>query len=265
MLDQVRNRMRPGLLLFVSFAVLSCQQEAKKPESAPTKADSAAVSAQPAMLQAKLDEMKQNSASAMPADMVSLFQWGIDQVAASGMIEKAPKVGDTVSDFTLTNQSGKAVSLYQELAQGPAIVMWYRGGWCPYCNLTLAAMQQQMPAITAAGGQLIALTSEMPDSSMTTAERHALTYQILSDTSGSVARSWNLLFQMPDTVMTVYNSLFSLAGYNGNDRNELPLAASFVIGTDRVIRYAFVDADYRRRAEPAELVASLSALQQSTH
>ena len=135
---------------------------------------------------------------------------------------------------------------------------FYRGGWCPYCNLTLARLQKELPKFKAAGATLIALSPERPDSSLTTADKNELEFEILSDAGNGVARAYGVVFTLTNDVARSYQEGFGLHEYNGDASNELPLAATYVIGTDGVITYAFLHADYRERAEPRDILAALS-------
>jgi peroxiredoxin len=187
-----------------------------------------------------------------------IYAEGISSVENSGILSSAKQVGDTAAFFALPNASGVPVDLKELLAEGPVVITWYRGGWCPYCNLTLARMQEELPRFKAAGATLIALTPERPDSSLTTAEKNDLEFEILSDLGNSVARQYGVVFTLTDDVAKSYQDGFDLHGYNDDASNELPLAATYVIGTDGVITYAFLHADYRERAEPRDILEALS-------
>lgn len=188
------------------------------------------------------------------------YSEGLQSVRDNKIVENALQVGDIALDFTLKNASNSEVSLYSELKKGPVILMWYRGGWCPYCNLTLNHMQKSLPDFKKYGGNLIALTPELPDSSISTAEKHSLEFEVLSDVDNTIAREYKVVFTLTEEVAEIYEENFNLSKYNGNKKSELPLAATYIIDTDKIIKYAFLDADYRKRAEPAELVEVLKNL-----
>jgi len=194
-------------------------------------------------------------------EKIESFEQGIQKVIETGILDQAITVGNKAPLFTLQNATGEAVSLEAYLAKGPVILTWYRGGWCPYCNITLRFLQQFLPEFKAKGAQLLALTPELPDQSLSTSEKHQLTFEVLSDVDNHVARSYGLVFQVPDFVMKWYNENFDLSAYNGNDQHELPLAATYIIDSQGIVQYAFLDADYRNRAEPNELLAALDQLQ----
>jgi peroxiredoxin len=185
---------------------------------------------------------------------------GSRRCAAVAYLEAAHQVGDTAPDFTLNNATGQPVRLYEVLKNGPVILTWYRGGWCPYCNLTLHRLQEELPNFRAAGASLVALTPELPDSSMSTTEKHALEFDILSDPGNTVARAFGVVFQLTPEVAARYQESFDLHAYNGDASNELPLAATYVIGTDGVITYAFLHPDYRNRAEPRDILTAVQRL-----
>lgn len=211
-------------------------------------------------LQSTLDARRSSFNAKAPEDVKNVYEAGVEAVALSGILESAKQKGDQAPDFQLTNAAGKKVGLSEYLQEGPVVLIWYRGGWCPYCNLTLHAMQQELPDFKAAGASLLALTPELPDRSMSTAEKQKLEFEVLSDLNNEVARKYGVVFRLTDEVAAIYEEKFGLSAYNGTDSNELPLAAAYVINTDGEIVYAFLDADYRNRAEPSEITEVLKSL-----
>jgi peroxiredoxin len=214
-----------------------------------------------AMLQAapladELDAFSQTAASRIPAEIRAEFSRGIDAVAKSGITEKAIKVGNKAPDFTLKNAAGEEVSLKALLSKGPVVLTWYRGGWCPYCNLTLAAYQKLLPDFEKAGASIVALTPELPDKAAETTRKNGVGFEVLTDLNHQVARRYGLVFDLTPKVAAIYKRRFDLLAYNGKDAGNasLPLAATYVIGADGVVRYAFLNADYRKRAEPSEVL-----------
>lgn len=195
-------------------------------------------------------------------DIKALYASGIQAVVDAGVVEHAKGMGDLAPDFTLTNQTGESVTLSELLAKGPVVLMWYRGGWCPFCNLTLRAYQERLEDFNALGATLVALTPELPDRSITTAEKAGLGYQVLSDVGNAVAREYGVVFSLTEGVKANYEQAFGLSQYNGDDKGELPLAATYVIHQDGTIRWAFLDADYRNRAEPDDVIAALERMKQ---
>lgn len=210
-------------------------------------------------LKSKLDDKKANFESRASDYKKKIYGEGIDAVADSGILQSAINIGDQAPNFTLSNAAGKSVSLQEQLKEGPVVLTWYRGGWCPYCNMTLHALQEELPNFRANGASLIALTPELPDNSLTTAEKNNLEYEVLSDIGNIVAREYGIVFELIESVADSYNEAFNLVKFNGDESNELPLAASYIIDTNGQVIYAFLDADYRNRAEPSDLTNALKA------
>ncbi len=211
-------------------------------------------------LQSILDARKAQFEAKAAKEVRKIYAEGIESVRKSGILESAKNVGDHAPDFTLKNALGKRVSLGEYLQKGPVVLTWYRGGWCPYCNLTLHRLQQELPQFKAAGANLLALTPELPDKSLTTQEKHNLSFEVLSDIGNKVAREYGIVFRLTPEVAANYQSNFDLHGFNGDESDELPMAATYVIDRDGTVRYAFLNADYRNRAEPAEIIRALKAL-----
>lgn len=190
----------------------------------------------------------------------TMLQKGIQAIVDSGVVYRAINQKDKAPDFTLKNAKGKSVNLYTEIAKGPVILMWYRGGWCPYCNIALRYMQAYLPEFKKYGALLLALTPENPDKTLSTKEKNKLGFEVLTDKDNAVARSYGLVYTLNDTLKKEYETAVGLSKYNGNDRGELPLAATYIVHPNGKIAYAFLDADYRRRAEPADLLRVLKNL-----
>ncbi|WP_198680033.1 peroxiredoxin-like family protein [Aureibaculum luteum] len=208
-------------------------------------------------LEKELKDRKASFAASASIEKKTKYAEGIKSVVNSHIVSNALQVGDTAVNFTLTNASGKNITLSDELKKGPVILMWYRGGWCPYCNMTLHYMQESLSEFKKYGASLLALTPELPDNSITTKEKNELQFEILSDINNEVAHQYKVVFKLTDDVAEIYENSFELSKYNGNDKAELPLAATYIIGQDKVIKYAFLDADYRNRAEPNDLITFL--------
>jgi peroxiredoxin len=168
-----------------------------------------------------------------------------------------PAVGDQAPGFELPNVRGEQVSLASLLRRGPAVVAFYRGGWCPYCNLQLRAYQAVLPELEGLGGQLVAISPQLPDHSLTTAERNELGFEVLSDVGNVVADGYGLVFEMVEGSM---RELERLDDVNGDDARKLPVPGTFVISGKGRVEYAFVDPEYRHRAEPDEVVAAVAAV-----
>lgn len=190
--------------------------------------------------------------SKAPEGLQDKFENGIAEIKEIN--QSALKVGDKAPDFELKNALNKPVKLSDLLKIGPVILSWYRGGWCPYCNIQLRYLQTYLPQFKAAGATLVALSPELPDKSLSTTEKNELTFEVLTDYNNEVAHQFNIAFALNEELVNIYNDFHKLENYNGVSTNELPVPATYVIGTDGVIKYASVDVDYRKRAEPAEIL-----------
>jgi peroxiredoxin len=197
----------------------------------------------------------------IPEAIGSRIAAGVAEVTDSGA---APglAVGEVAPGFTLGNATGQQISLSALLQQGPVVVTFYRGEWCPYCNLQLHALQDALPEITAAGATLIAISPQAPDRSMTMVEKHALAFPVLSDLDQSVAEAFKVRFDVAGELEDLQVNVFQNdpAKQNADGRRSLPVPSTFVIDQQGVVRFASVNADWRVRVEPADIVAALRAL-----
>ncbi len=209
-------------------------------------------------LEAELASRRAASAEAVPADAKAVMNQATEDLAKSGIVEQAKNVGDEAPMFELPNAVGETVTLPGLLKQGPVVLVWYRGGWCPYCNLTLRAYQERLDEIRDAGATLVAISPEMPDKSLSTKDKNELAFQVLSDEGNRVANRYGVVFTLDPALRDVYRNFgINLPEANGDESWTLPLAATYVIGTDGEIKWAFVDADYTKRAEPSAVIAAL--------
>jgi len=173
------------------------------------------------------------------------------------------KVGERAPDFTLPNAFGKPVSLSAQLANGPVVLAFYRGAWCPYCNLELKSLYGALPHIEKLGARLIAVTPQQPGKSLEQVKKDGYPFEILSDLDSTVMRDYRLYFEVPGELSDLYRERFGLdlAAYNGPGRYVLPVPGTFVIDRHGIVRAAFADTDYKRRMEPADIIAALRTLQ----
>ena len=207
-----------------------------------------------------LDRFVKQYLETAPDEVQKDFSRGINELSDSGILDNATNVGEYAPEFDLPNAIGEQISLYDSLQKGPVVLVWYRGGWCPYCNLQLQHIQSKLSEIHAAGGQVIAISPELPDMTMTTKERHMLEFQVLSDIDNKVADKYKLAYTVPNYVVDHYDLSVKLNDHNGNESNRLPLAVTYVINTDGKVEYAFLDADYKNRATPEEIISVLKSL-----
>ncbi|WP_200333979.1 peroxiredoxin-like family protein [Thiocystis violacea] len=195
-----------------------------------------------------------------PADRAVMDQAARDLAAA--MPDPGLHVGETAPDFTLPNAVGESVPLAALLRTGPVVLVFYRGAWCPYCNLQLHGLRQALPEIERQGARLVAITPQTPDRSRTQVEQDGYPFEILSDLDDRVMTAYRLAFEVPAALREVYRQRLSLdlADYNGAGRFVLPVPATFVIDRQGVVRFVAAEVDYRNRAEPSAILAALRAL-----
>jgi len=214
-------------------------------------------------LQAKLDAFKADFVAGKPpynapAPIHAVMQRATAELIASGLADRALKAGDAAPAFSLPDAQGKLVSSVDLLAQGPLVVSFYRGVWCPYCNMELQALEQALPAFNERGASLVAISPQSQANSRKSQRENALSFPILSDSGNEIAASFGLRFKLPDYLSELYMSLGNnLPVINGDQSWTLPMPARFVIGQDGIIRYAEVNPDYTLRPEPSELLPAL--------
>jgi peroxiredoxin len=207
-----------------------------------------------------LSEASAQGIKRISADALAILTESAAQLDANKVGDNALKVGDIIPNVTLTNAQGNATTSAEIFADGPAIITFYRGGWCPYCNLELKAYQALLADIKRLGGTLAAITPEKPDSSLSTTEKNALKFPVLTDTSNKFAKALGLTFEVPAKSQILYKQSFDidLDVLNGQSGWTLPIPATFVVEKGGKIILADVNRDYRLRLEPS---AALTALQ----
>ena len=204
-------------------------------------------------------------ADGLPPEAARVIDGHIARLRAGGAGSAALEVGDTVPNFILPDAHGNAVALRALLLSGPAVLVFYRGRWCPYCNAELTAFQLALPEIAARGARLVAISPEMPDASLTADEIDRLDFEVLTDAGNRVARQFGLVYALDGEARALLETHgVDLARHHGDEAWELPVPAVFIVGRDRRIVFATADPDYRRRADPADVVTALDQLQETT-
>jgi peroxiredoxin len=212
-------------------------------------------------LQKQIEVFLAQTAEQLPPELMKTFYHSIDTLIQTDIAKDSLKVGDKAPDFTLPDVFGKQVTLSELLQRGPAVVTFYRGEWCPFCNLQLHAYQNILPQIQELGATLVAISPQAPDNSLSTVEKKELTFTVLSDVGNTVARQYKIVFALQDQFRALYTSIGSdVPTFNGDQSWELPMPGTFIIDQDRIVRLAFVHEDHTRRLEPATLLDSLRAI-----
>ena len=210
-------------------------------------------------LQSELDAKKASGKA--PDDIKSIMATASETLKKSGIIDKAVKKGDQMLDFTLPNARGGDLKLSEALKKGPVILTFYRGGWCPYCNLQLRAYQKRLEDFRKAGATLIAVSPESSESGDTTIDKNELKFDVLSDAGNKIARQYGLVFKLPQDLIGIYKKFgIDLEKNQNNGEWELPIPATYVIAPDGKIVYSFLNVDYVKRAEPEDIIAVLKSI-----
>ncbi|QDE31412.1 peroxiredoxin-like family protein [Shewanella polaris] len=207
--------------------------------------------------EAKINEGRQKN-----PDFMKIVDDIIEQAKVFQQGNSAIDLGQKAPDFSLANSDGQSISLIDLLQQGPVVVTFYRGSWCPYCNLQLRALQARLADIQALGAQLVAISPQVPDGSMTKDEMNNLDFFVLSDQDAKVASQYGVAWEVPAFLsqhMRVDRKLDLEAINNGNG-SVLPIPATFVIDRDGVVTWRYVDVDYRTRSEPDDIIEALKKL-----
>nr|WKN39749.1 peroxiredoxin-like family protein [Tunicatimonas sp. TK19036] len=187
----------------------------------------------------------------------------IESLRRQNAAEHSVQLGDHVDDFLLKDQHHRPVRLYEQLERGPVVLVFFRGGWCPYCNLTLRAWRYAWPDIEFVGGKLLALTPENPSHVQQTVQKNSVDFPVLHDIHSEVARHFGISVVLSNYMSAFYRSL----GMNTSLRNadvvaRLPLPATYIIDQQATVQYVFVEEDYTRRAEITDVLQALSHVPQ---
>ena len=206
----------------------------------------------------ELNQFKANFKNSQPEEIKQIMAQATTELINSKIAEQSVATGKKVPSFTLPNAVGQEIALDSLLRKGAVVIAFYRGGWCPYCNLELRALQATLPEITAKGATLVAISPETPDTSLSTKEKNELTFEVLSDRDNEVAKKFGLVFTLPESLRPIYNNFgIDISAHNGDSTFELPLPATYVVAADGTIVYSFANADYTQRLDPAEIVIAL--------
>ena len=203
----------------------------------------------------KIEKVNQSFSRTISHEDLQLLREEIRRLVTSGLAEKALKIGENIPDFSLPNGSRETIAIQSLLGQHSLIITFYRGQWCPYCNLELRAFQEALPEIKKLNAQVVGISPQTPDYSLSTQQRNDLEFELLSDIINHMARSFGLVFRLSETMEKLYRKYnMILSRYNGDESWELPVPGTFVVDRKGVIQGRFVNADYTQRTEPAEVI-----------
>ena len=209
-------------------------------------------------LKAQIDAFNVQKKANLPADVLALMNTTNEELIAQHIRNNALQVGDKIENFILPNHLGKNIELADLLDKGPVVVSFYRGAWCPYCNLELKALNDFLPQFKTKSAQLVAISPQLPDQTLTTAQKNELEFDVLSDVGNKVAQQFGLLFTLDKRIQELYTGFgIDFEHTYGDKTYQLPLPATYVINQEGVITYAFLNEDYTLRAEPSDVMAAL--------
>ena len=211
-------------------------------------------------LKEQLAEYRAGWYQRVPPERQATMQRHIDQLRTGTLADKILTVGDHAPAIVLTNANGATVDVGTLLEKGPVIVTFYRGGWCPFCNLELKAYQQILPEIATMGASLVAISPEKPDDTLSTTEKNALSFEVLSDVGQKVGHAFGLVYEFTEELKSAYHGFnLDIPARNGTPGEwALPVSATYVIDRDGSIIYAHTDVDYRDRADPRDVLQVLT-------
>ena len=216
----------------------------------------------PPTIREQSDQFKAVAAKRLPPEVLEVFDRSVTGFRAEGVPAEAIKAGERIATFTLDDASGKQVSLDQLVDAGPAVIVFYRGGWCPYCNLALRTYQQELlPQLDAFGARLVAISPQTPDQSLSTAEKASLAFTVLSDPGSRVARAIGIAFEQSDEVLAAQRQLgLDLAKVNAEGSSYLPRPTVLIVDRSRTVRFVDVQPDSTARTEVADILAALASV-----
>jgi peroxiredoxin len=203
-------------------------------------------------LQTSLESAYADFQKAAPQPVLDTFSAGITELKTTFDPAKAIQPGQAFPAFTLPSATGTPISSADLLSKGPLLISFYRGEWCPFCNLELRALQKLLPELKARNVSLVAISPQLPDASLSTAEKNALEFPVLSDVRNKLARELGIVWTQPKG----FGPIFQGFGVDweksyGDELLEVPIPATVLVDKDGVVREAFLDVDYTKRLEPA--------------
>lgn len=206
----------------------------------------------------QIEHLNQELSSQLPQDILDAFGKSIEDLKTGKFEENSIQIGDQIPEFSLPNALGKIVSSEEILKNEKIVLAFYRGGWCPYCNLELKFLQDSLIRIKNKGAALIAVSPQSPDHSLSMIEKNNLEFEVLTDIDNNFAKKLGIVFQLQDFVLPYYKGLgIFLSDFNKNNDNTLPIPAVFVVDENRVVTYRFLDVNYMNRVDVEKLIEAL--------
>jgi len=210
----------------------------------------------------QVNDIKAAAASGLPPEVVAVFASDQAVLAAAGVAAGAVAVGDRLSPFALSDANGQTVTLDEITADGPSVIVFYRGGWCPYCNLTLRTYETELlPQLSAYSARLVAISPETPDASLSTQEKNELAYTVLSDTGNRLADTLGITFDPSGEGLTAQRALgVDIRTTRADGGTRLPMPTVLLVDRDHTVRFVDIHPDYTGRTEVSDIINALQTL-----
>ena len=206
----------------------------------------------------QIEQFNNELATQVPQEVLEAFGKSIKDLKTKNIEENSIKLGAIMPDFSLPNAKNEIIHSKEILKSGKMIIAFYRGSWCPYCNLELKALQENLSKINDKKVSLVAISPQSPDNSLSIIEKHNLTFEVLTDKDNTFAKQLGIVFELQDFVLPFYNALgINLSSFNKNDDTSLPIPAVFVVNENGIIIYKFADVNYMNRIDIDELLNTL--------
>jgi peroxiredoxin len=207
-------------------------------------------------LKNEIENLQNQFKQKAPQEVQELFALATKELEEKKLSEQALKKGDTVPNEVLLDVYSKQIELYEYFKDSDFIVLnFYRGGWCPYCNLELKAFQEIVPQLKALNSKLIAVSPQLPDLSLSTKEKDNLEFDVLSDLYNKLAKKFGLVFSLDERLRPIYKDFgIDIPASNQDESYEIPMPATYVVNKEYKIIYSFIQEDYTKRAEPLEIL-----------
>jgi len=212
----------------------------------------------------KIEKMKAKKSSWTPQE-IQMMKDASDNLAKA-LPNPGIQIGEKAPSFSLTNAQGEMTTLANTLKKGPVVLVFYRGAWCPYCNMQLRSLKQNLPEFKKYNAQLITITPQTPDKSAEQFEKEGFPFEVLTDTDYQVMKDYKLYFEPPQNLVALYKKHgLDLEAFNGKDRTALPVPGTFVIDTQGVVRAMKAQTDYKIRMDSVDIIKALSELEKTTN
>ncbi len=197
----------------------------------------------------------------VPADVRAVHARVVAELKQSGIADRALRTGQAAPGFELPDQNGNTVSSTDLLQRGALVLFFIRGRWCPFCVGQVEAMNAVTGKIRSRGAELVAISPQTVHQNFLMSDQHKLSFPLLSDQANKIARRYGLVYPVPDYQQALYRRAFvNLPFLNGDERWELAIPATYILGQNGSILYVLADPDYTHRPEPSEIAGLVSSL-----